>query len=241
MGPADSFADQDCPDCGGLGVVWNGSSPFRVIGPCECSLAARARHLEGLLSGKDGPAMSTGSVTFDSIIDRGVDGGFTRAMVGAAWDVQRGNVKMFTAWGTPGNAKTLVLQALVNQADPRLSRLYTTAVRLMDWLRAGIGDAQDVSDRLALLRRVRFLALDEFEKAFGTRADGSDKWGVEVLGELVGDRYNRGVEGGEQVYTLLAMNAPPETLPPFLCSRIRDGRCRCVKNFDGDYRLVKEK
>ena len=240
MGPADSLADPDCPTCKGLGVMRESADLFSPLVPCECSLAARARRLEGLLSGKDGPAMSTAAVTFDSIIDRGVDGGFTRAMVGAAWDVQRGQVKMFTAWGTPGNAKTLVLQALVNQADPKLSRLYTTAERLMGWLRAGMGDELDVENRMALLRRVDVLALDEFEKAFGTRADGSDKWGVAVLGELVGDRYSRGVESGEQVYTLLAMNASPETLPPFLCSRIRDGRCRCVKNLDPDYRRVLE-
>jgi DNA replication protein DnaC len=140
-------------------------------------------------------------------------------------------VGMFTIYGKCGNAKTVVLQAIVNAClAQRVSAIYTTLYDLVGYVREAYQpDATNSAwYRMHRLQDVPVLCVDELDKI-----KASD-WVREVETQLFDTRYRHGIAG--ECGTVLAMNGDIEDLPEHLLSRLRDGRNVIVRNNDRDMR-----
>lgn len=135
-----------------------------------------------------------------------------------------------TLAGGYGTGKTSLIYAALNHlADAGLYGRYTTAPDLLDWLRDAIGDVRGESPggRLRQLRDAPVLAVDELDKYSAT------EFANEAVLKLFGTRYERRATH----ITLIGYNLDgAERIPPFLRSRIRDGRFRLVEMPGGDLR-----
>jgi DNA replication protein DnaC len=143
-----------------------------------------------------------------------------------------GSRHILTIWGACGNGKTLALQAVVNEmAEHRVVAMYYTTKQMLDHLRDAMDSAGD--RREGLLKRledVPFLALDEFDKVSPT------EWTMVQLTDII-DRRHRGSEAGTHA-TLIAMNADPSSLEPWIATRLMAGCNRVVHLDGGDLRSV---
>lgn len=140
-------------------------------------------------------------------------------------------VGMFTIYGKCGNAKTVVLQSIVNACLARnVCAIYTTFYDLVGYVREAF--QPDASNsawyRMHRLQDVPVLCIDELDKV------KSSEWVREVETQLFDTRYRRGIAG--ELGTVLAMNGDVEDLPEHLLSRLRDGRNVIVRNNDRDMR-----
>lgn len=135
-------------------------------------------------------------------------------------------------WGGVGNGKTLLLKALVNEFNQMgQAAVYTKLTRLLWWMRQVFGDDGDREsylDRYERIKRVPVVALDEFDKANLTA------FAQEFQFDFMDERYEAGLRG--EGCTIVASNTPPDELPPYLSSRVRDGRCLVVENEAADLR-----
>jgi len=214
---------EPCPVCGGLGWVSTdvpvGHPRFGKLDPCAC-LAAQHRRLLQELSGLTEDVRAVRLT--DIVITRGTPG--TRMMVEAARDFVERPRGILTIWGTHGNAKSLVLRAIVNEAIWRgLSAVYIRFFDLVEWMQEAYKERDNTGEygtfwrRFQRLVEVPVLAIDEFEKITETEARQS------LRVNLFDHRYQRGLAGGG-FGTVIAMNANPEYLDPAILSRMRDGR-----------------
>jgi hypothetical protein len=135
-----------------------------------------------------------------------------------------------TLAGGYGTGKTTLLYATLNHlAGAGVYGRYTTAPDLLDWLRDAIGDVRGESPggRLRQLRDAPVLAVDELDKYNATA------FAEEAVLKLFGTRYERRATH----ITLIGYNLDgAERIPPFLRSRIRDGRFRLVEMPGSDLR-----
>lgn len=161
-----------------------------------------------------------------SLDDVAVNGPDTAHMVRMARAFAREPWGIWTLWGSYGNAKTLVLQALVNEFRRRGEpAVYMRFGDLLEWIRAGYrpdaGD--DARERYRRLAEVRLLAIDEVDKPRLT------EYATEFQTTLLDDRWRYGVEAATDVrrHTLLALNHDPAELPGHIYDRLRDGRFGC--------------
>lgn len=176
------------------------------------------------------------ALTLDSVVQRGEG---SRAILAEARRMLAAPYGMLTLHGGPGNGKTLVLQALVNEFRQQgKAAIYVRLADLLDHLRDGFDpDVKiDTSRRYQELSQVTLLALDEFDKPRLT------DYAREVIFTLVDDRYRYGKQSGRvRRHTVIAMNCQPDTLPAYLISRLRydlhgpDG-FRIIENVDTDAR-----
>lgn len=156
----------------------------------------------------------------------------TMAMVKACADFLLAPYGFLTIHGTSGNAKTLALQACVNAlVDVGVEAVYITAFDLISYIREAFNDDHKVKDESAYERIVRFgtvafLAVDEFDKV------KMSPWVVEQMTDLIDRRYRLGQNN--QAGTMIAMNADPKELPPWISSRLSQGTI--IANNDPDLR-----
>ncbi len=162
------------------------------------------------------------------------NGAGTEQMVKAARAFVAAPVGMLTIHGTTGNAKTAVLQGIVNElVRAGVEAVYITAFDIMGYIRSAFDSKREVSDlgayeRLKRLERVRVLCIDELDKVRWT------EFVQEQVTDLIDVRYRSGAAG--EAGTVIAMNDSPENLPDWIYSRMRDGRNQIIKNTDADMR-----
>lgn len=187
-----------------------------------CCESCQSRRLQESLSAQSGLLQSELRVTLDQVRVNGPD---TALMLDMAREFCRSPWGMWTLWGYYGNAKTLILQAVVNHFRRNGQRAaYVRFKDLLDYIRAGNApDAHDNDrDRYRRLLAVKYLAIDECDKARLT------EYASEFRSAFLDDRWRYGVESGpEQRHTLLAMNDDPAELPGHIYDRLRDGRFGC--------------
>lgn len=187
----------------------------------ECE-PCRAYRLQLALARESGLLRSERKVTLDQVRVNGPD---TAIMLDMAREFCREPWGMWTLWGSYGNAKTLILQAIAGHFLNRGQRsVYVRFKNLLDFIRAGNDpDAHD-DDRARYHRllSVKVLAIDECDKARMT------EYAQEFRSAFLDDRWRYGVENGpQQRHTLLAMNDDPAELPGHIYDRLRDGRFGC--------------
>lgn len=178
------------------------------------------------ICGLTGPELLASLGQIDS--RRGSD---TARMIEYAYQFIANPVRMLTIYGKCGNAKTVVLQAIVNACIGRnIGAIYTTLYDLIGYVREAYQpDALDSAwARMKRLQDIPVLCIDELDKVKAT------DWVREVETQLFDARYRRGISG--ELGTVLAMNGDIEELPEHLLSRLRDGRNIIVRNNDRDMR-----
>lgn len=126
-----------------------------------------------------------------------------------------------TLAGGYGTGKTQLLYAALNHlAERGVYGRYTTAPDLLDFLRDGISSGDSPGSRLRGLAESPVLAVDELDKFNATA------FAEEQLFKLFHARY----QAREERATLIGYNLDgADRIPPFLRSRIRDGRFLCVE------------
>jgi len=156
----------------------------------------------------------------------------TRNVIIAARDFLRAEIPTLYLWGGPGSGKTLLLKALVNEFNIQGQvAVYAKFSRLLWWMRNVFGEngnREGYLDRYERLKRTSVLAIDEVDKANMT------SFAMEFQFDFFDDRYEAGLRG--ESLTIFASNSPPDDLPPYLLSRLQDGRCRIVENMGPDLR-----
>lgn len=227
---ADNGADPDCTLCGGLGYfsanVPIGHVLFGTLIPCDCTAGYRA----GLLQKMSGLTGEEQRVTLKDIIEVGTD---TCSMIGVASAFIAQPSGMVTLWGGSGNAKSLILQAVVNECIGQgIVAVYVTMLDLLEYIREAYNGKADESAwrRMERYEAVPVLAIDEVDKV-----KASD-WVVERESAIFEKRYRWGL--ARRAGTLLAMNANPDRLPDWIQSRLSDGRNRIIENRDPDMRRL---
>lgn len=126
---------------------------------------------------------------------------------------------MLTLWGSWGNGKSLALMGLVNHFNGLQpgSACYMTFEELMNVVRKGFKDGAefDAEARALRLRQIKYLAIDEFDKANLTR------FGETFRSEFFDYRYRDAKNGYS--HTVLAMNCDIADLPGHIYDRIHYG------------------
>lgn len=195
-----------------------------VAQPCpDCAHLRRAERLQ-TASGLN-PAERL--IRLDDVL---ITGGGTDEAVLAARKFLINPTRILTLWGGSGNAKTLILQAVVNECLERsVSAVYTTLYDLAGYVREAFrNDSESAWQRVRRFQSVNVLCIDEFDKVKMT------EWIEELETAIINRRYRDGLAG--LCGTLIAMNESPSELPPWISSRLHDGRNRIVHNGDGDLR-----
>lgn len=231
-----ALQDDACPFCFGLGWIRSGAPlgepTFGKVVRCGCKAqddAARLQRLSGLSEREQ-------SLRLSDIDVSGTTG--TRDMVAALREFVHAPTGMITIHGTPGNAKTVGLQAAVNELRLQgIEAVYVTLFDLISHIREAFSDKREVKsesayDRLCRWEQVRVLALDEFDKI-----SHQTDWVLDQVTDLIDKRYRAGLDG--RAGTLIAMNDSVETLPDWIRSRLRDDLNRVVENLDPDMRSTK--
>jgi len=145
-------------------------------------------------------------------------------------------------WGGPGNAKSVVLTAIINQLneDNYGTVLYTKFGRIIDYMRDAFTEQKERSlhgsnaidngyiARFEQLKAIKVLAIDEMDKVRSTAF--ADEFRFDFLDE----RYRQGIAG--ETVTLFAGNTDPSTFDEPIYDRIRDGRFQIVHNAAGSAR-----
>lgn len=155
----------------------------------------------------------------------------TARMIEAAQRFINRPIGILTTYGKCGNAKTVVLQAIVNACLARnIGAIYTTFYDLVSYVREAYQpEATDSAwARMRRLQNIPVLCVDELDKVKLT------DWVREVETQLFDTRYRRGIAG--ELGTVLAMNGDVDDLPDHLLSRLRDGRNVIIYNGDRDMR-----
>ena len=193
--------------------------------PCPaCAHLHRAERLQAV-SGLN-PAERL--IRLDDVL---ITGGGTDDAVLAARKFLINPARILTLWGGSGNAKTLILQSVVNEClEHSVSAVYTTLYDLAGYVREAFrNDSESAWQRVRRFQLVRVLCIDEFDKVKAT------EWMIQELETPIIDRrYRDGLAG--LCGTLIAMNESPSDLPTWISSRLHDGRNRVIHNGDGDLR-----
>jgi hypothetical protein len=218
------FRSPECPVCGGSGWLRTDRDLcdplFGKLSPCDCQGDRELARLRGL-SGLNAHELL---VTLSKL--RADPGSGTERMVAACRTFIAQPSGFLTLWGGVGTGKTTCLQAITN-ALMRRGAVYVSLHELLAYVRGGYNS--DAPDDTAHARLQRFeslpvLCLDEIDKVQGS------PWVNEQLTALVDARFRSGVAGATG--TVLALNQCPDDQPPWIASRLRDGRC-CVVHNDG--------
>jgi hypothetical protein len=134
-----------------------------------------------------------------------------------------------TLAGGYGTGKTTLIYAALNHlADRGVYGRYTTAPALLDYLRDGLAPGVETpGSRLRGLAEVPILAVDELDKYSATA------FAEEQIFKLFHARYQQ----RRTHATLIGYNLDgAERIPPFLASRIRDGRFQYIELRGADVR-----
>lgn len=152
------------------------------------------------------------------------------AMLEAAHDFLRQKTGMLSLYGTWGNGKSLILQALVNECrEQGVEARYITATELIMWLREAFDEKILETDRARVerLARVPVLCIDELDKARDT------PFAREMQQHLIDRRYR----DSHLLGTVFAWNGSFNVLGlPAVSSRLSE--FSVVENTDPDLRPI---
>lgn len=197
---------------------------FGKLLPCDCSTANRAARLQRL-SGL------TPDESLERLADIARTGGQTDVMLMAAQAFVSNPRGFLTVYGGTGNAKSLMLRAVVNEClDRQIEAVYVLMKDLIDYVRDALHEDDSAVARLKRFKRVRVLAIDEFDKV------KVSEWVRELETDVIDRRYRDGLSG--LTGTVIAMNESPNALPDHIQSRLRDGRNALINNTDQDLRSL---
>jgi DNA replication protein DnaC len=142
-------------------------------------------------------------------------------------------------WGGPGNAKSDVLIAVVNEINLKAGQavaVYIKFSKLVEYMREAYIEHQKrkadpfaratYAERFDQVKAVKVLAIDEFD--FDGEKLRETPFVQEFRFDFLDDRYHLAVHG--RTATVFASNSPPESLPEPIFDRIRDGRFKIVHN-----------
>ncbi|MGH7272953.1 MAG: hypothetical protein ACREIQ_00640 [Nitrospiria bacterium] len=238
--------NQMCPDCGGMGFfrpdVPVGHSDFGK--PIRCANPVHVAREVNLLSGLS--TMRPHDINLRLSDIKTIDG--SKEMLDACKRLLKQPYGWLYIWGNTGNAKSIALKAMCNHLALKGYNpvVYIKFTRLMDIIRdafnekdsrqkymeAGVDPATWANlgylDRFEQLKRIKVLAVDEFDKEHITPF--VEKFRFDFLDE----RYEQAWRG--ESITLFAGNTPPDELPAALESRVTDGRFMAIENTAGDGR-----
>jgi len=222
----------DCPACGGMGYfradVEVGHSQFGKLLPCDHP-AHHAVRLAALVK-VSGLAEIDADRRLSDI--KRIAG--NEAMLDAAQALLDNPYGWLWIHGGPGNAKTEVLIAIVNEStmSGRGPSVYAKFSTIVDYMRDAFAEknqrAKDPGtnlgyiDRFEKLKAVKILAIDEMDKARATPFMQDFRF------DFLDERYRQGVAG--QTVTLFASNLNPATMPDPIWDRVRDGRFKVIHN-----------
>ena len=153
-------------------------------------------------------------VTLDKLIVSNRPG--AQAMKRAGMAFIANPVGFLSVFGPCGNAKTILLQAIVNGCLKRgIEAQYLTAHEMMDYLKEAFDPKVMETDigRIRRLASIPVLCIDEMDKAKNT------EYAADMQQHLINERYrNAGILG-----TVFAWNGDLDTLPwPAVVSRISE-------------------
>jgi len=228
-----------CPDCGGVGYfradVLPGHPQFGKLIPCPNPIhqperLARLAKVSGL--------MPTDLQRRLSDIKR-IRGNET--MLDSAAALLAEPYGWLWIYGGPGNAKSEVLIALVNEFNlsGRGPAVYTKFTAIVDYMRDAFGERKERDKhgagidlgyvaRFDQLKEIKVLAIDEMDKARDT------EFVLEFRFNFLDERYRQAING--ETVTIFASNSAPSALSDVLWDRVRDGRFRIVQNMAGSAR-----
>lgn len=153
-----------------------------------------------------------------------------RSAFQAVAELIRNPVGWLTLVGGYGTGKTTLMYAALNHlASQGMYGRYVTAPALLDHLRDALRDedGRAHSERMERLKTTPVLAVDELDKYRAT------EYADEALFMLFDYRYR----ARNELVTLIGYNRDRgDRIPPFLTSRIRDGRFRLIELTGPDLR-----
>ena len=216
-----------CPDCNGLGFfrldLPTTDKRFGKLVPCDNPFHATER-LSRLAMASNLHEGDVGRRIKDLNPNPG-----SAAMLTAARELvdnPAGPSGWLYIWGGPGNAKSEVLIAIVNEINEagRGPAMYATYAHLVNWIREAFNDGADGSyiDRFEKLKALKLLAVDEMDKARDT------EFGQEFRFHFLDERYRQAILGTTAM--VFAGNSNPDQLPLPIWDRVRDGRFKVIHN-----------
>lgn len=220
-----SQPNDTCPNCGGMGFLRLAlplSDPqFGTIVTCEHPIHAPVRLSRLRRISQLGARDIKKRLTDLNVTDE------NKEMITAAQKLICDPWGWLYIWGGPGNAKTEVLMAIVNEVNLSGSgpAVYTTLGQILEWMRQAYQDDSQESDYLSRfdhLKQIRLLAIDEMEKPRET------EWVDDFRFHFLDDRYRSALNG--ETTTVFAGNTDPTTFKSEIYDRIRDGRFNIVHN-----------
>lgn len=227
---------EHCPTCAGRGWIRSdipiGAPGFGKLLRCKCKVQEDAARLQRL-SGLSDREQSLRLEDIDVISTIG-----TRNMVMALREFTLFPKGILTIHGTPGNAKTVGLQAAVNELRRMyVEAIYVTLFDLVSHIREAFNDKREIKsetayDRLCHWEQVQVLAIDEFDKI-----RHQTDWVLDQVTDLIDKRYRTGLDS--KTGTLIAMNDSPDDLPDWIRSRLQDSNNQVIENLDPDMRSTK--
>ena len=145
------------------------------------------------------------------------------ALVAAQDAIDRGYGWLYI-WGGPGNAKSEILKAIVNQCNfsGNGPAIYTTLGNLLDYMRSGFGDGT-YDQKFLQLRSTKVLGIDEMDKV------RASEWVDDFTFHFLNERYNSAVTK-ETLTVFVGQPHPSEIFGDVVYDRFRDGRFRIVEN-----------
>ena len=232
-----------CERCKDEGIIQIGTikypdgGEYPNFGPCpDCIKRAQeikaAKHFEKLfeVSGLH----ETEKMRLRDILPNGVG---TGRNVKETRNLMHNGAGFLTLWGTSGNGKTMILQALVFEYILRgVPAAYILTYHMLNYIRAAFdSNGRNASDsaiqRLTNLEKIPVLCIDEVDK-FPMTA-----WEMANFSSIINQR-SRGAIEGDQI-TVLAMNKKPHTfLDDHFISRFL-GLGKILENNDSDWRVKK--
>lgn len=214
----------NCPECGGPGFfradVPPGHPQFGK--PIRCNNPWHAPERLARLAALSNLAEGDLSVRLSDIQANE----HNREILQAARDMITRPEGWLFLWGGPGNAKTEILIAVVNEVNSanKGPAMYCTFSNLVNWITDAFRD--DAGDsyiqRFQRVLDIKLLAIDEMDKARST--EFADEFRFHFLDE----RYRQAIRGETAI--VFSGNTNPNTLPLPLYDRVRDGRFRIVHN-----------
>lgn len=222
----------DCKICGGSGYIRGEDVPmtdpsFGKLVLCECRKEEAKKSEVEKHQKMSNLTEKEKQIDFADVMDFG---GNSRDMIDVMADFIEDPTGLITIWGGSGNAKSTISIGTVNHLlDQGIPAIYTTIFDLMSNIRKAFGNQDlDSIDILEVYQEARVLIIDEFDKIKKT------DWVEEQVTSLIDRRYRTG-ESGESG-TVILMNSDPQTLDPWIESRLSSGRI--IHNTQADQRGI---
>lgn len=227
-----------CPDCQDMGFFRRdlppGHKEFGKLIPCqnEAHLPDQLKRLSAVSGLKDKELkrrLSDLQVTDDN-----------QVVIEAAREaIDQGHGWLYL-WGGPGNAKSEVLKAIVNECNvlDKGPAIYTKFSQIIEYMRDSFAEKKrrdqgamidgTYTDRFNRYRDIRVLAIDEMDKVRTTPFVDDFRF------DFLDERYTSAIH--EKTLTVFAGNSDPKDFPLPIYDRIRDGRFSIVFNPAGSAR-----